>query len=93
VVQRMKPPTYNAIDRTRQDSERSDRSSRLARETSERERAAALVRARQRTLGDASSMGGDTPSRTSTYGDVYNRRDTDAAREMRRRYDRVRPHW
>ncbi|ESK93597.1 hypothetical protein Moror_1603 [Moniliophthora roreri MCA 2997] len=58
---------------------------RLARESSERERALALIRAKKRE-----AMGSETPMSTrsdgaSEYGDMYNRREVAAARESRER--------
>ncbi|KAG8896998.1 hypothetical protein FRB99_008520 [Tulasnella sp. 403] len=61
---------------------------RLSREASERARAQALIRARQRALEGsdvASSIGDGTPLRGKGYGDVYNRQETLEA--GRRRHD------
>jgi len=62
---------------------------RLSRESSERERALALIRRRKSEM-----MGSDTPSTvrggddSSEYGDMYNRRDVQEAHRLRdRRWD------
>ncbi|KAG9036596.1 hypothetical protein FRB95_008430 [Tulasnella sp. JGI-2019a] len=62
-------------------------SARLARESAERARAEALIRAKQREIspsyGTASSIGGDTLLQSRGYGDVYNKVETREAGKRR----------
>ncbi|KIY50083.1 hypothetical protein FISHEDRAFT_40051 [Fistulina hepatica ATCC 64428] len=65
------------------DSRSSEVVARLSRESSERERALALIQRKKREMD-----GSATPSTVhggSEYGDVYNRREVENARDMRRR--------
>ncbi|KAK7060153.1 hypothetical protein VNI00_000917 [Paramarasmius palmivorus] len=73
-------PSISGIDTP---SKPSAQQARLTRESSERERALALIRAKKRQ-----AMGSETPMSTrsddaSEYGDMYNRREVAAARESR----------
>jgi len=75
------PPPSSRIS-----SQHPEVNARLSRESSERERALALIRRKKRE-----SMGSETPStvhggdQSSEYGDMYNRRDVQEAHRLRDR--------
>lgn len=65
----------------------SELNARLSRESSERERAQALIRRKQRDMGSATPSTVHGGVDDAEYGDMYNRRAVEDAHRERRRDD------